>query len=128
MIQDMRDAIGEAMVNAGLDKFYTYLPERPVAPCAILGSDNPFITMDGDYNPEFTVNWRLQIIAGHGTNQKKTENIDELIVDVLTALWEIEDISDIEVSAPFEETINGAASMSATLTFQYSSQGGLTNG
>lgn len=128
MIQNMRDAIGEAMVDAGLDKFYTYLPERPVAPCAILGSDNPFITMDGDYNPEFTVNWRLQVIAGHGTNQKKTENIDTLIVDVLTALWDIEDISGIEVSAPFEETINGAVSMSATLTFQFSSQGGLTNG
>lgn len=128
MIQDMRDAIGEAMDAAGLDKFYTYLPERPVAPCAILGSDNPFITLDGDYNPEFTVNWRLQVIAGHGTNQKKTENIDTLIIDVLTALWEIEDISDIEVSAPFEETINGAAAMSATLTFQFSSQGGLNNG
>jgi hypothetical protein len=128
MIQDMRDAIGTALEEAGLDKFYTYLPERPIAPCAILGSDNPFITLDGDYNPEFTVNWRLQVIAGHGTNQKKTENIDELIIDVLTAMWSIEDISDIEVSAPFEETINGAVAMSATLTFQFSSQGGLTNG
>lgn len=128
MIQDMRDAIGTALGEAGLDKFYTYLPERPIAPCAILGSDNPFIILDGDYNPEFTVNWRLQVIAGHGTNQKKTENIDTLIIDVLTAMWSIEDISDIEVSAPFEETINGAVAMSATLTFQFSSQGGLTNG
>ena len=128
MIQDMRDAIGAALETAGLDKFYTYLPERPIAPCAILGSDNPFITLDGDYNPEFTVNWRLQVIAGHGTNQKKTENIDALIIDVLNALWEVGDISSIEVSAPFEETINNASTMSATLTFQFSSQGGLTNG
>jgi hypothetical protein len=124
----MRDAIGAALETAGLDKFYTYLPERPIAPCAILGSDNPFITLDGDYNPEFTVNWRLQVIAGHGTNQKKTENIDALIIDVLNALWEVGDISSIEVSAPFEETINNASTMSATLTFQFSSQGGLTNG
>lgn len=128
MIQDMRDAIGTALEEAGLDKFYTYLPERPIAPCAILGSDSPFITMDGDYNPEFTVNWRLQVIAGHGTNQKKTESIDVLIVDVLNALWEVGDISNIEVSAPFEESINNAPHMSATLTFQFSSQGGLTNG
>lgn len=127
MITEMRQAIGEALEPV-LDKFYTYLPERPVAPCAILGSDNPFITLDGDFHPEFTVNWRLQVIAGHGTNQKKTENIDTLIEEVLAALFEISDITGLEVSAPFEETINNAPHMSATLTFQFSSQGGLNNG
>ena len=113
-----RQDIATAINDAGL-KAYDYVQESFTPPACIVVPDNPFITApvgDNPFRQPYSVAMQVVLIGGKGTNQKTATQIDSMIVNVIDALDEDWDIT--EVGAPQEVSLKGVAYLGALITLK----------
>lgn len=124
-IQDVKDAIKSALILGGVTKVYTYLPERPTPPCAMIEPDIAFLTYnEGAYGDFVTSNWKIRLMVPVGANDKETTVLDDYIDDLLPVLWEHTDCNLLNVEKPFITEANNASYLTTFLNIQIDMQGG----
>lgn len=125
MLQEIRDDFKDVLAGV-LPTVYTYEPERPIPSCIIIKPAPSFVRVnDEDFGPSYTSNWILQPIVKVAVNQLETSNLDNAIMDIIQAVWEVEGVATVEVDKPFIVELNGASYLSTYLNIQVYSQGGI---
>ncbi|WP_084130315.1 hypothetical protein [Demequina sp. NBRC 110055] len=104
-----REAIADALTTAGL-KGWAWVPEAPVAPCAIVQPGSPYLTADGATFCGYHTRYLVSVLARVGTNEKVTDDLDQLIELACQTL------TVTEVSEPFALTFNTANYYAVNLT------------
>jgi hypothetical protein len=121
----VRDGLAFAIAEAGMDTVYTYVPERPIPNCAIIEPDNEFLRVyEGQYGPDYASNWRVQIIVRFATNSKETTELDNVLNDLVPAIWENTDVNRLSVDKPFILEVNGANFLATNINVSIDMQGG----
>ena len=125
MIQDTKDAIKSALLLGGVTKVYTYLPERPQPPCAMIEHDVEFIRVTDDaYGIIYTSNWKVRLMVPKGANDRETTALDDYLDDLLPVIWEHTDCSTLNVDKPFITEANNASYLTTFLNISIDMQGG----
>jgi hypothetical protein len=125
MLQQIREDLKEVLTGI-TPQLYTYEPERPVPSCIIITAATSFLRInEGDFGPSYTSNWRLQPIVKVAVNQIETSNLDETIMEIVQAVWQVEGVATVEVDKPFIVELNGASYLSTYINVQMYSQGGI---
>ncbi len=91
-------------------KVYDYVPETIVAPAIIIQPGDPYLDDAGQPIDAYKVNRIVTLIARVGTNERQTDDLDDLIEAVVLIL----DVS--KVSAPYEFTYNNAHYLAVNTT------------
>ncbi|NBW28565.1 MAG: hypothetical protein EBR38_08365 [Flavobacteriaceae bacterium] len=125
MIQDVKDTISSALILGGISKVYTYLPERPIPPCAMIEPDVEFIrTNETAYGVFHTTNWKIRVMVPRGANDKETNELDSYLDDLLPALWDQTDCNLLSVDKPFITEANNASYLTTFINISIDMQGG----
>jgi len=125
MIQDVKDTISSALILGGISKVYTYLPERPIPPCAMIEPDVEFIrTNETAYGVFHTTNWKIRVMVPRGANDKETNELDSYLDDLLPALWDHTDCNLLSVDKPFITEANNASYLTTFINISIDMQGG----
>lgn len=98
--------------NAGLD-VVDYIPGRVTPPVVIIRSGSPYLT-NASIGHEFILGLELLVVAQTADNEKATEDLDQLIEDVVNALPAYATMKG--VSTPFALDVNNAQYLAATIT------------
>lgn len=125
MIQDTKDVIKSALILGGVTNVYTYLPERPNPPCAMIEPDVNFIRVTEEaYGEVYTSQWKIRLLVPFGANDKETTTLDSYIDDLIPVLWEHTDCATLNVEKPFITEANGASYLTTFLNISIDMQGG----
>ena len=120
-----RDGLALAIADAGIDNVYTYVPARPIPNCAIIEPDNDFIKVyEGQYGPDYASNWRVQLIVRAASNDMETSALDNILNDVVPAIWENTDVTRLSVDKPFILEVNNANYLATNINISIDMQGG----
>lgn len=125
MIQDTKEVIKSALILGGLSNVYTYNPERPNVPCAIIEPGISFLKVTEDaYGPIFQSDWRVRVMVPFGANDKETTELDNYLDTLLPTIWEHTDCSTLSADKPFITEVNNANYLSTYLNISIDIQGG----
>jgi hypothetical protein len=100
--------------NAGLNVL-DYVPERIVPPIVILNSASPYLTPN-DLGKEYTLNLELVMVAATATNKQATEQLDQLIEDVVQAMPRYARL--LRVNAPYNLQTGNAEYLAANASVE----------
>lgn len=100
------------LTEAGLN-VVEYVPERITPPIVIVNSANPYLET-AEFG-EWNLGLELVLVAATATNKKATENLDQLIEDVLNAIEPITYVRITSVNQPYNLQANNAEYLSATI-------------
>lgn len=107
--QDVIDSMGTVAAQV-----YDHVPARLTPPAVIVLPGSPYIE-PGDVFGSFKVNHSVSVVMASGTNEKVTEDVDNLIEAVLKALVEA-GVSVDSVSTFYAYESNGAQYLAADIT------------
>ncbi len=96
--------LANELINDGINTEY-YIPPRITPPLAIISPDNTYVTQ-GDTFATFEVGLNITLVAQSASNEKASEDLDELIVTAIgaiPAMWRID-----SVEQPFALSANNA--------------------
>lgn len=108
-LKEDREAIAAALTAAGV-RSWAYVPESPVAPCGIVQPGSPYLTTDNAVFGEYQTRYLVSLLTRPGTNEKVTNDLDEMIATACGAL------NVVEVSEPFGLEYNTAQYLAVNLT------------
>jgi hypothetical protein len=111
-----KEQFRDALVAAGLD-CVEYIPERVIPPIVVINSGAPFLVPE-TIGSEYTMNLELVLIAATATNETATEELENLIQDVLRALPSYAVLAN--VAKPFALAINNAEYLSTNVNVEIS--------
>lgn len=100
------------LTNGGVD-VVPYIPGRITPPIVIMKSGSPYI-MNETVGTGYSLTLELLCVASTAENESATEDLDQLIEDVLNALPAYATMNS--VSQPFALDTNNAQYLSATIT------------
>jgi len=111
-INDAKVQFKNDLVAAGLNVL-AYVPERITPPIVIVNAASPYVQTSefGEYN----LGLELVLVASTATNKKATENLDQLIEDVLLALEPLTYARLISVNQPYNLQTNNAEYLSVNI-------------
>ena len=114
-INDAKVQFKNDLVAAGLNVL-AYVPERITPPIVIVNAASPYVQTAefGEYN----LGLELVLVASTATNKKATENLDQLIEDVLLALEPLTYARLISVNQPYNLQTNNAEYLSVNIYAQ----------
>lgn len=112
-LHSTRQAIIDAVGSIDAQTF-DYVPGRLVPPALIVLPGSPYIE-PGDVFGSFLVRHTLSLVMSQGANETITENTDNLIEKVLTALMDA-NVSIDEVSTFYVYESNGGQYLAADIT------------
>jgi hypothetical protein len=114
-INDAKVQFKNDLVAAGLNVL-AYVPERITPPIVIVNAASPYVQTAefGEYN----LGLELVLVASTATNKKATENLDQLIEDVLLALEPLTYARLISVNQPYNLQTNNAEFLSVNIYAQ----------
>jgi len=92
-----------------------YVPERITPPIVIMSSASPYLT-PSTLGTQYDLNLELVVIATTATNKKATENLDQAIHNVLTAMPRYARV--IRVNEPYNLQTNNAEYLSANISLE----------
>lgn len=98
--------------EAGLN-VQEYIPERITPPVVILNSAQPYL-QTAQFG-EWTLGLELVLVASTATNKKATENLDQLIEDVLNAIEPLTYVRITSVNQPYNLQTNNAEFLAANI-------------
>lgn len=112
LLSSARQEINLQLGTLGVGLIYTYVPERPQAPCFIVSAGAPYLE-DGETFTEMRCRFDILLLAGVATNETETGVLDQLICDAVDALetWDIEGVEQ-----PSQYEINGAYFLGTKIT------------
>ncbi len=115
-LSQQRADLAETLKNAAADlTINPYVPEMVSPPAIIIEPSDPYLTIDDD-TPfgHWTIAYDLLAVVEVGTNEKATEDLDNLITAVATALKGAYAVS--KVSQPFGYQSNTVVHLATTIT------------
>lgn len=80
---DQRTSLRDLLASAGLNAFTT-VPEAFTPPGVFAGPDDPYLDFDGAAFGCVLVHNQLTLVAAAGTNNVRADELDDLILQVLT--------------------------------------------
>jgi hypothetical protein len=104
--------------TAGLDVL-DYVPERVVPPIIIVSPDGTYITPDS-VGKSYLMGLKLTLVASTATNEQSTEELDDLISRVLTALQDLHYVHLTSVQQPYRLQANTAEYLATDITLDLS--------
>jgi hypothetical protein len=104
--------------NAGLEVL-DYVPERIVPPIVIISSGSPYLVTETVGN-EYRLGLNLTLIAGTATNEQVTEDLDDLIAKVISALADLGYVILKQVNPPYRLQAGSAEYYSADINLDLS--------
>jgi hypothetical protein len=114
-INDAKVQFKTDLVAAGLNVL-EYVPERITPPIVIVNAASPYI--ETAQFGEYTLSLELVLVASTATNKKATENLDQLIEDVLLALEPLTYAKLTNVNQPYNLQTNNAEYLSVNIYAQ----------
>ncbi len=114
-INDAKVQFKSDLAAAGLNVL-EYVPERITPPIVILNAASPYI-QTAEFG-EYTLGLELVLVASTATNKKATENLDQLIEDVLVALEPLTYARLTSVNQPYNLQTNNAEYLSVNIYAQ----------
>lgn len=114
-INDAKVQFKTDLVAAGLNVL-EYVPERITPPIVIVNAASPYI-QTAEFG-EYTLGLELVLVASTATNKKATENLDQLIEDVLLALEPLTYARLTSVNQPYNLQTNNAEYLSVNIYAQ----------
>jgi len=116
-LTDLREQVKDTLTAEGI-KAVDYVQENIIPPVCVVVPANPYITLPegNSFATNYSVGLHVLIIGGRGTNKTAATQIDSMIVNVIDALDDDWDIT--EVSAPQEMTLKGTSYMGAVVTLE----------
>jgi hypothetical protein len=103
------------LADAGLNVL-EYIPERITPPIVIMNSAQPYL-QTAQFG-EWSLGLELVMVASTATNKKATENLDQLIEDVLNAIEPLKYVRITSVNQPYNLQTNNAEYLAANLFVQ----------
>jgi hypothetical protein len=101
--------------EAGLNVL-EYVPERITPPIVILNAAQPYL-QTAQFG-EWSLGLELVLVASTATNKKATENLDQLIEDVLNAIEPLTYVRITSVNQPYNLQTNNAEYLAANVYCQ----------
>jgi hypothetical protein len=101
--------------EAGLNVL-EYVPERITPPIVILNAAQPYL-QTAQFG-EWSLGLELVLVASTATNKKATENLDQLIEDVLNAIEPLTYVRITSVNQPYNLQTNNAEFLAANVYVQ----------
>jgi hypothetical protein len=101
--------------EAGLNVL-EYVPERITPPIVILNAAQPYL-QTAQFG-EWSLGLELVLVASTATNKKATENLDQLIEDVLNAIEPLTYVRITSVNQPYNLQTNNAEYLAANVYVQ----------
>jgi hypothetical protein len=92
-----------------------YVPERITPPIVIMSSASPYLT-PSTLGTQYDLNLELVVIATTATNKKATENLDQAIHNVLSAMPRYARVT--RVNEPYNLQTNNAEYLSANISLE----------
>lgn len=93
---------------------HDHMPERVMAPCGLIGAADPYVVHAAELGDAHIISHEVWLVAGgKGSNDAKTERLDELIEHALGALpdeWTAD-----SVTAPFIAQLNDSLYLAVRL-------------
>jgi hypothetical protein len=114
MIAEARAALLAVLETAGLPA-YSVVPDIAQPPMAVMVPSGDWIA-NGETFGEFAITFDVEIIAGTGTNQAISEQLDEAVESVLTAVTSAPGMYAATVTQPNAVDLNGAMYLGTTIT------------
>jgi len=93
---------------------YDHVPPRLVPPAVVVIPGSPYLEA-GDVFGTWTIRHTVAVVAGRGTNERVTEDVDELITRAVCALTEAS-IGVEQVSTLYSYEANGGQFLAADIT------------
>jgi hypothetical protein len=114
-INDAKVQFKNDLTSAGLNVL-EYVPERITPPIVIVNAASPYVQTAefGEYN----LGLELVLVASTATNKKATENLDQLIENVLLALEPLTYARLTSVNQPYNLQTNNAEYLSVNIYAQ----------
>ena len=92
-----------------------YVPERITPPIVIMSSASPYLT-PSSLGTQYDLNLELVVIASTATNKQATENLDQAIHNVISAMPRYARV--IRVNEPYNLQTNNAEYLSANISLE----------
>ena len=92
-----------------------YVPERITPPIVIMSSASPYLT-PSTLGTQYDLNLELVVIASTATNKQATENLDQAIHNVISAMPRYARV--IRVNEPYNLQTNNAEYLSANISLE----------
>jgi hypothetical protein len=103
------------LADAGLNVL-EYIPERITPPIVIINSAQPYL-QTAQFG-EWSLGLELVMVASTATNKKATENLDQLIEDVLNAIEPLKYVRITSVNQPYNLQTNNAEYLATNIFVQ----------
>jgi len=103
------------LADAGLNVL-EYIPERITPPIVIMNSAQPYL-QTAQFG-EWSLGLELVLVSSTATNKLATENLDQLIEDVLNAIEPLKYVRITSVNQPYNLQTNNAEYLAANLFVQ----------
>ena len=103
------------LVDAGLNVL-EYIPERITPPIVLVNASQPYL-QTAEFG-EWSLGLELVLVASTATNKTATENLDQLIEDVLNAIEPLKYVRITSVNQPYNLQTNNAEYLAANLYVQ----------
>lgn len=113
VLATVQGALADALGDALACKSFDYIPERLIAPCAIVVPGSPWVT-SGNVFGSFLVTFDVDVVVQTAANTTKTKDLTDRIEEAIVTLVN-EGYSVIDVAQPSVLEANGAPYMSTTL-------------
>lgn len=119
MIAASRTALAALIEGAGVTCL-EYIPERVTPPIAIMEPTSEWIS-SGDTYGEFRIGYDVTLVTQTAANNKATDNLDQMVEDVLAAVTEAQGFYVASISSPAVLAVNNAEYLSVAMTiYQHS--------
>lgn len=105
----------DALIAAGLNVL-EYVPERITPPLVIVNAASPYV-ITAEFG-EYKLGLELVLVSSTATNKKATENLDQLIEDVLVAIEPLPYVRLTSVNQPYNLQTNNAEYLSTNIFVQ----------
>lgn len=120
MISEARAALLAVLETAGIPA-YSVVPDRSQPPMAVMIPSSDWIE-NGEVFGEFSISFDVEIVAGTGTNQAMSAELDTMAEDVLTAVANAPGMYAASVGQPTAVDLNGAMYLGTTITVKQNTQ------
>jgi hypothetical protein len=100
------------LTEAGLNVL-EYVPERITPPIVIVNSATPYLET-AEFG-EWNLGLELVLVSSTGTNKTASQNLDQLIEDVLNAIKPLTYVQITSVNQPYNLQANNAEYLSANI-------------
>jgi hypothetical protein len=115
-LTDIREQFAAFMVANGVD-VSAYVPERITPPTVAIRPASPYF-QTANFGDDYVLNLELVLLVPTRTNELESQDLDQLIEDVVVAVSGCDYATMGAVEQPFIQEANNAAYLATTIQIQ----------